>query len=179
MMAGRATSVRMDCGGICIVRTPRIDDAEPLYAIANDWEIARYMRDLFPHPYAIEDARAWIERNASDDATHFVIEVDGRVAGGIGYVRFDAERRFSAVLGYWVARRFQGRGVATAAAGSVANLAFEREDIVRLEAGVYSNNPASMRVLEKCGFEREGSLRRDVVKGDEFLDRVMYARLRP
>lgn len=111
-------------------------------------------------------------------STHFVIEVDGTFAGGIGYLRFEAERRLSGEIGYWLGRRFWGRGIATAALRKVADLAFEREPILRLEAGAYSNNPASARVLEKCGFVREGVLRSAVIKGDEILDVIMYAKIR-
>ena len=167
----------LDCG-VCIVRLFRTDDAEELQAIANDPEIARTLLDLFPNPYTLDDARAWIALNARDDATNFLIEVDGVPGGAVGYTRFDAERRCTAETGYWIARKFWGRGIATAALKAVAGLAFERDDIVRLEAGVYSNNPASMRVLEKCGFEREGIFRRDTIKNGEILDRMMYAKLR-
>ncbi|MBV8584496.1 MAG: GNAT family N-acetyltransferase [Candidatus Eremiobacteraeota bacterium] len=154
------------------------DDAEELRALADDWEVARYLRDRFPHPYTLNDARLWLDHNAHPLAPSFAIEVDGRYAGGIGYERFDAERRFTAEIGYWLGRKFWGRGIATAAVSAVADLVFEREDIVRLEAGAYSNNLQSQRVLKKCGFEREGILRRAVIKGDEILDVVMYAKLR-
>ena len=126
----------------------------------------------------MDDARDWLKLNAHPASTSFAIEVDGEYAGGVGYERFEAERRFVAEIGYWVGRKYWGRGVATAAVRAVAALAFKREDIERLEAGAYSNNPASQRVLEKCGFHREGILGRAVVKGDEILDVVMYAKLR-
>ncbi|MBV8153004.1 MAG: GNAT family N-acetyltransferase [Candidatus Eremiobacteraeota bacterium] len=160
------------------MRTYREDDAEALQALADDWEVARYMRDRFPHPYGIADAREWIAKNAHPLSTNFAIEADGEYAGGVGYMRFENEARLTAEAGYWLGRKFWGRGIATAAFGCLVQLAFEREDVVRLEAGAYSNNPRSQRVLEKCGFQREGVHRRAVIKGDEILDVVMYAKLR-
>ena len=56
--------------------------------------------------------------------------------------------------------------------------AMEALGLERVYAGVYSNNPSSMRVLEKAGFVREGVQRRAVIKRGEILDLVMYARLR-
>jgi RimJ/RimL family protein N-acetyltransferase len=168
----------LDCG-LCIVRTYRKKDAEPLQRLADDWEVARYLRDGFPHPYTAKHAREWVKMTADPRSTHFAVEVDGAFAGGIGYVRFDAERQLSGEIGYWLGRPFWGRGIATAALRSVAGLAFERETgVLRLEAPVFSNNPRSARVLEKCGFVREGVLRRAVVKRDEILDVVMYAKIR-
>jgi RimJ/RimL family protein N-acetyltransferase len=160
------------------VRTYRDDDAEALAALANDWEVARFLRDRFPHPYTIDDARRWLDLNAGSDGGHYALEVGGAFAGGIGYERFAAECRLTAEIGYWLGRKFWGRGVATAAVAHVADLAFEREEIVRLEAATFSNNDRSARVLEKCGFHREGVHRRAVVKRDEILDLLMYAKLR-
>jgi RimJ/RimL family protein N-acetyltransferase len=170
--------MQLDCGP-CVVRTSRRDDVEALVEIANDWEVARFLRDRFPHPYTRADARDWVERTATEESTHFIIEIDGRVAGGIGYIPRTAEERRTAEIGYWLGRAFHGRGVATAACRALTELAFEEHDLLRVEARPHSNNPASMRVLEKCGFEREGVLRRAIVKAGEILDVAIYAKLRP
>lgn len=55
---------------------------------------------------------------------------------------------------------------------------FERFDIVRLQAGVFASNPASMRVLEKCGFVREAVLRDAITKNGIVMDEVMHVRFR-
>ena len=62
----------------------------------------------------------------------------------------------------------------TDAVGLLVPVAFERYDIVRLQAGIFSNNPASMRVLEKCGFIREAVCRNAITKNGALLDEVMY-----
>lgn len=136
------------------------------------------MRDLFPHPYCIEDADDWIARNGHSSATHFAIEVAGGITGGIGYVPFDGERRMTAEIGYWVGQRFWGHGIATAACGALTRWIFRKTEIERLQAEVYVPNRASQRVLEKCGYEAEGILRRAIVKNGEVLDAIVYAKLR-
>ena len=77
------------------------------------------------------------------------IELDGAVAGNIGSFDLDGRRE----VGYWIDRAFWGRGVATRALEQ-----FLRQDETRrpLFAGVAPHNVGSMRVLEKCGFERTG-----------------------
>jgi ribosomal-protein-alanine N-acetyltransferase len=169
--------MRLDCGP-CVVRTPRADDAEQLAAIANDWEVARYLRDSFPHPYTLDDAREWLARTSGDDTTNFAIEVDGRFAGGVGFVALSGEERHTAEIGYWLGRDFRGKGIATAACGAVGDLAFAGNDFIRLEARVHADNPASARVLEKCGYQCEGRLRNALVKGGKILDAWLYARIR-
>jgi ribosomal-protein-alanine N-acetyltransferase len=73
---------------------------------------------------------------------------------------------------YW------GRGIVTAAVGATVRFIFANFDIVRLAAPVFEWNPASMRVLEKCGFVREGVLRKSVEKDGQIIDAVLYASLR-
>jgi RimJ/RimL family protein N-acetyltransferase len=66
----------------------------------------------------------------------------------------------------------------SAAVRATAEFALSQLDLVRLEAPVFEWNPASMRVLEKCGFVREGVLRKSVVKDGKIIDAVIYARVR-
>ncbi len=80
-------------------------------------------------------------------------------------------------LGYWLGVEFWGKGYATQAAIAVLNYGFGTLELHRIEAGHYPRNPASGRVLEKIGMQREGLMRGDVLKGHQFEDTVLYARL--
>ncbi|MDD4255705.1 MAG: GNAT family protein [Methanofollis sp.] len=71
-------------------------------------------------------------------------------------------------MGYWLSEKYWGRGIATDAVRATVSRAFDLYPIVRLQAGVFENNPASMRVLEKCGFMREAIMKDGVVM-DEYL----------
>jgi len=79
------------------------------------------------------------------------VTVDGEVAGSI-VAWWDQDRRF---VGYWLGRPFWGRGVGTRA----VKLFLQRERVRPLYADPFSGNPASIRILEKCGFERSGTVR--------------------
>jgi ribosomal-protein-alanine N-acetyltransferase len=106
------------------------------------------------------------------------IDVSGEAVGGIGIHLLDDVKRRSAEIGYWISESLWGRGIVTDAVRSLVPVTFKRYDIVRLQAGIFSNNPASMRVLEKCGFTREAVHRNAIVKMGVILDEMMYVHFR-
>lgn len=163
----------------CVIRPWQEGDLSSLLAHANDRDVWRNLRDAFPHPYTEPDGQAWIAHaSGADPVTNFAIEVEGAAVGGVGIdLGVDVYRR-TAEIGYWLGRAFWGRGIVTAAVVAVSEWAFSRFDLIRLEAGVFSWNPASMRVLEKAGYVQEGVHRRGVTKDGHTLDRVMFARLK-
>ena len=170
--------VNIDCG-VCVLREWREDDIERLPALANDWDIAGNMRDSFPYPYERKNAEIWVRFNlAKARPENFAIEVDGELAGAVGCLVLDGERRGCAEVGYWIARKFWGRGLATAACRALTEYLFERCDLRRLEAHAHGGNLASQRVLEKSGFRREGILRAAVIKGGEVRDVHLFGKLR-
>jgi RimJ/RimL family protein N-acetyltransferase len=143
---------------------------------ANDVDIWLNVRDVFPHPYSLADAKGWIARIAGQNpVTVFVIEVDGEAAGTIGLHRRHDVQRLSAEVGYWLGRAFWGRGIVTDALRAVSRYGFETLGLVRIDALSFAHNAASRRVLAKAGFVEEGVLRKAVIKNGEILDTVMCA----
>jgi [ribosomal protein S5]-alanine N-acetyltransferase len=166
-------------GGVVTLRPWRRGDEEQLVELADNPNVARYMADVFASPYTMNDAIEWIALNeASHPSTHFAILLGERIAGGAGYTLQGGERRIVAQIGYWLGERYWGRGIATAACGALTRYAFERHGLRRIEAAVYAPNVASHRVLEKCGYQREGRVRNAVIKNDEVLDAYLYAIVR-
>lgn len=155
-------------------------DAAELTAQANDRRIWLGLRDVFPHPYGIDDARAFIGRAMEmSPRTLLAVEVDGRVAGGIGYALHGDVERVSAEVGYWLGHEFWGRGIATTAVRLLTRHAFGAQpELRRLYAMPYARNLASARVLEKAGYTREAVLRQAVIKDGQVLDQFVYAILR-
>jgi len=162
------------------LRPWRREDASELALLANDRRVWLNLRDAFPHPYGLEDAERFIARAGSmSPQTYFAIEVDGRVVGGIGYTPHTDVERIAAEVGYWLAVEYWGRGIATAAVTALTGLAFSAHpELQRLYAVLFATNPSSARVLEKCGYRREGTLRRSAIKDGQVLDQWMYAVLR-
>jgi len=167
--------MRLECPQ-CVVRDWSLGDKDALVHVANSRAVWRNMTDMFPYPYGEVEADAWFSFLAGmPEPTHWVIEVDGRVAGGIGVEIGEGVFSRSANFGYWLGEPFWGRGIMTAAAQMVAPYAMAQFNLCRLEADVFEWNPASMRVLERCGFVREGVSAASVLKDGQVIDRVVYA----
>jgi RimJ/RimL family protein N-acetyltransferase len=78
-----------------------------------------------------------------------------------------------------VAEDVWGKGICTAAVKLICQYVFEHSDIVRIFAEIFAHNAASCRVLEKAGFQYEGTLRSSAVKSEKVIDVKMYALIKP
>lgn len=137
-----------------ILRAPCFEDARTIAALANDRRIAENTLRI-PHPYGLADAQSFITAaNASDGEIVFLIATrGGTVIGGCGIARFGEE---PPEIGYWLGVPFWGQGYATEAARAVIDHAFDDLGYDALAGGARVSNPASRRVLEKCGFQWTG-----------------------
>lgn len=151
-------------------------DADDLVFHANDAHVARNLGERFPHPYMLVDAHAFIAHalHLSHEKS-WAIEINRVASGGIGVHPGEGVERHSAELGYWLGRAYWGEGIATAAVRALVPHALRELKLYRLQARVFADNPASMRVLERCGFVPEAVLRRLVVKDERLLDMHVYA----
>jgi RimJ/RimL family protein N-acetyltransferase len=137
-----------------------------------------------PFPYTEQDADAWLalsEKITQEQGrpVHFAIrDAAGALIGACGFDGFQAGQSHRAEIGYWMARPFWGRGLMTAAVQRACSHAFEEFGLVKITAHVFTHNPASARVLQKCGFVQEGLLRKQYRKDDRFLDAWLFALLR-
>ena len=168
------------------VRTPRSTvrdwrraDREALLLYADNRNVWRNLTHEFPHPYSAADADAWLARvDAMLEPTHWAIEHEGEAVGGIGVRLREGVYAKTAEIGYWLGEPFWGRGLMSEVVAAVAPYAMQRYGLVRLEAPVFAWNPASMRVLEKSGFVREGVLRKSAFKDGHVIDTVVYSRVK-
>lgn len=169
-------------GTKCALRPWRGDDAGPLARYANNPRVSRNLCDHFPFPYSVEDAHTWIREQVAlskPPIKNFAITVANSVAGGIGFVPLEGNRRVTAVAGYWLGEPFWGRGIATEAVSMLQDHIWANfSGIHRIEASIFEWNAASCRVLEKCGFIREARLRRACIKDGGVIDLFLYARVR-
>lgn len=162
------------------IRPWAADDLESLVRHANAWDVARHLRDRFPHPYTSDDGQAWLRHCAAlDPCTAFAIAVDGAAVGGIGVTPGEDVFRHAAELGYWLGQAYWGRGIMSRVVAEFSAWAFGAFELERIFALTFEGNPASARVLEKAGFALEGRLRRAALKEGRFLDCLVYARLNP
>jgi RimJ/RimL family protein N-acetyltransferase len=167
-------------GSRCTLRPWHSADAEPLAKYANNANIARNLRDRFPHPYTLRDAKAFIQSCAAvRPHLSFAIVVDQEAVGGIGISPGSDVERFSAEIGYWLAEPFWGRGIAAEALELMAVYTFSTCRLLRLFALPFAENRQSTRVLEKAGYTREAILRSSAVKDGTVRDQALYALVNP
>ena len=163
------------CGSLCMLRPWRLDDVAALAALANDPDVVRYVGHSFPSPYTREDAESYVHLQLdAPEVRSWAIEVDGALAGGIGITPGVRERAGNVMIGYWLGKRFWGRGVASDAVRTLTAHTLTALRPRRLWAFVNAANPASARVLEKAGYVREAVLADAIVDrtgavGDELI----------
>ena len=163
----------------CTVRSWEWRDRDAIVRHANNRNVSINLRDRFPYPYTVNDARRWLDSVVGrDPETNFAIAVADEAVGGIGFTVQDDVARRSAEIGYWLGEEFWGRGIATDALIAVTDYAFANYDLCRLYAHVFEWNQASARVLEKAGYVFEGRSRKSVTKEGKTIDQLMYAMVR-
>jgi [ribosomal protein S5]-alanine N-acetyltransferase len=167
-------------GARCVVRAFQMADAPSVAACANDRRIWLQLRDLFPHPYTLADAEAYMARvGAINPPLSLAIVVEGRAVGGVGLMPMTDVNRASAEIGYWLGVDYWGRGIGTEAVELVTAWAFQAHRLLRIFAQPFADNLASRRVIEKAGFTLEGTMRRSAVKNGVVRDQALYARWNP
>lgn len=123
---------------VCTVRDWQQSDKAALLPLANNRNVWRNLTHLFPHPYTDANADQWFARLASmSPVTHWVIEADGQLVGGIGLILGEGVHSRSAQLGYRLGEPFWGRGIATAAVQAMTAHALPTYSLCRIEAAVF------------------------------------------
>ena len=161
-----------------VLRPWQTADELALVRHANNRNIWRNVRDRFPHPYTERDAKLWIKiANRDTTMLNLAMEVDGEAVGGLGVIFKDDVYQRTAEIGYWLSETYWSRGLTSRAVSALSDYIFTHYNIVRLYAGIFENNTASARVLEKAGYTFEARLRDNVFKDGEVMDELVYARL--
>ena len=162
-----------------IIRNWEQKDTPFLAENANNTNIWNNVRDRFPYPYSEKDANNFINfASGKEEAQDFAIIIEGKAAGGIGYVPGTDVERLNAEIGYWLGEKYWGRGIMTDVVKNFADYIFNNTDIVRLFAPVFEFNEPSMRILEKAGFEKLAIFKNAAIKNKKIIDMHYYELLK-
>ena len=165
----------------CRIRKWELSDAKDLAAALSNKKVQDNLRDGLPYPYTEQDGKEFISAMLSADENEtfaFAITVDNMVIGSIGIFRQGNIHRQTAELGYYIAEEYWGKGIMTEAVKQICEYVFANSDIIRIYAEPFAYNIASCRVLEKVGFQYEGTLRSNAVKNGKVIDMEMYSLLK-
>jgi [ribosomal protein S5]-alanine N-acetyltransferase len=134
-----------------------------------------------PFPYTEADAEEWLALVQKTTQEHgqpvnWAIRNEADyLIGGIGFDGLAIGKSHRAEIGYWLAKPYWGQGIMTAVVRKTCEFAFAQWNLLKITAHVFAFNPASARVLEKCGFEQEGYLKKHHRKDGRLIDARLYA----
>lgn len=171
-----------------VLDTPRLTlrpmtmrDAQDIYAYSCDREVARHV--LWDAHRSVADSRAYLRyiirqyRDGAPSSYGIVLKQTGRLVGTIGFMWL-SEENSTVEVGYSLARPLWNQGLMTEALTALIEMAFTTLHIHRIEAQHESSNPASGRVMLKCGMTHEGTLRGRIFNKGQFVTVDLYAILR-
>ncbi|HET7121026.1 MAG TPA: GNAT family protein [Solirubrobacterales bacterium] len=165
-------------GSSVLLRDWREDDAPVLEAVCGEWDVCQFTS--VPWSYSLADATNWVVRNrekrSRGEVLSLAIAATDRspVVGNVNLTRFSADGR-EAALGYWLVPGARGRGLASAAALTLAGWGFEVMGLGRIELAILPENAASHRVAERLGATSEGLRRGSHEAGGRRWDMEIYA----
>lgn len=165
----------------CRIRAWNFSDAKVLPVILSDNGIRDHLRDGLPCPYTEKDGREYILAVLDADENDmfaFAVESEGKCIGSISVTRQKNIHRLTGELGYYIARKYWGKGIMTEVVKQICRYVFDKSDIIRIYAEPFAFNVASCRVLEKAGFSYEGTLRSNAIKNGKVIDMKMYSLLK-
>jgi [ribosomal protein S5]-alanine N-acetyltransferase len=167
------------------IRPPQMADFEIWAALREQsrdflqpWEPTWPRDDLTRGAFRRRLERYARELERNEAFPFFVFRASDRVlVGGLNLTNVRRGAASMASLGYWMGAPFAGRGVMGNAVRQVCRLAFDELDIRRIEAACLPENAASVRLLEKTGFAREGLAREYLAINGAWRDHLLYAKL--
>ncbi len=157
-------------------RTFQNSDVKSLALHGNNENVSRFLREVFPYPYTEEAATWWVSKGCYLENTfNLAITLNDECIGSAGLQFQENEHRFSCELGFWLGEKYWGQGIAKKAVEKLKEIAFNEHGVKRLYGTVVSDNIASMKVLESCGFTLEGVLKNNQFLRGRFYDEYIYA----
>lgn len=166
---------------ICKIRKWKLSDAANLAAALSNKKVQDNLRDGLPYPYTEQDGIDFISAMLSadkNDTFAFAVTIDDKAIGSIGAFRQSNIHQLTAELGYYIAEEYWGKGIMAEAVKQICEYVFSVSDIIRIYAEPFAYNTASCRVLEKSGFQYEGTLRKNAVKNGKVLDMKLYSKIK-
>lgn len=168
-----------------VLSTPRtrmkemtFHDAEDMFEYASDEEISRFA--TWPAHQTIEDSQRFlnliIQRYHHGEIAPWGIydKQSERLIGTCGFGNWN-QNHARAEIGYALSRTYWGQGIMTEVVDEVIRYGFSKMKLVRIEARCFPNNYASIRVLEKCGMEQEGMLRKHILAKGCYEDVLQFS----
>jgi ribosomal-protein-serine acetyltransferase len=129
----------------------------------------------------VEDTRQFVDLQLSKfqkgEALHETIFYQNRVAGVLGFNRINSQNKVGQI-GYWLGKKFTGRGIVTLAVNDLLKLGFEYLSLQKVEIHCAVKNKKSRAIPERLGFKNEGVIRQAELVAGNYLDHTVYGLLK-
>lgn len=159
------------------LRYPRLGDARRFYEILNNPKFIHFN----VKPESIEAEREWIkgcpEKRKTNYSHEYAILYKGEVVGGCG-IKINQHRTYIGEIGYFIDEDCWGKGIATRATKMLERICFEELNVSRVEILMKIENKASERVAIKCGYKKEGIMKKTLKQKDTLCDCYLYAKVK-
>ncbi|MFA6272138.1 MAG: GNAT family N-acetyltransferase [Patescibacteria group bacterium] len=158
------------------IRKQKVSDAKRFYEILNNPNFI-YFRIC---PKSIEAERKILQKHAKQNKKslnqHFAIMYDTKMVGGCG-IKINPDNKQCGEIGYFLDEAYWGRGITTKAVKQLEKIGFKKMKLVRIEIKMNTKNSGSQKVAIKCGYKKEGIMRKAARRGDELHDAYLYAKV--
>ncbi len=134
-----------------------------------------------PHPYGQGQADQWVAfcdeqtKRVGSTLQWAIRDESAALVGAIGFSEFKPGEAHKAELGYWVAKPFWGKGIATDAVKTICKMGFDEMGLIRISASILAHNERSEKVLNKAGFKLEGTMKYYYYKNEMLIDGRLFA----
>jgi [ribosomal protein S5]-alanine N-acetyltransferase len=153
-------------------------DETLLVSYLNDEAQTLFLSARLPQPYTSEAAHWWVNTGSKIGIVYAIIH-NGIFVGSISAIPGEFEKQKTAEIGYWVARSYWGKGIASEALQKFTDFLFENTDFIRLNASVFEGNLGSAKVLQKCGYKLETVLEKAIYKNGVVFNEMLYSKICP
>ncbi|QTD41891.1 GNAT family N-acetyltransferase [Sporosarcina sp. Te-1] len=157
-------------------------DAETVKRLCDNYNI--YKSTLYlPYPYSLDDALVWMEthkKNFDEDQSYELAITDKESGELFGAISLSNNQRCkNGEIAYWIGEEYWGKGYGTEAAKAMIDFAFDEKKLHKVFARYFSSNPASGRIMDKIGMEREGILKDQVMKDGKYEHLIHFGIINP
>lgn len=159
------------------LRYQQIIDAQRFFEILSNPNFVF----ITANPKSVEEEVEWLKQNPkrrrNNTEWNYAILYDQVVVGSVG-IKIDFHRPYIGEIGYFIDEAYWNKGIASEAVKMAETKGFTRLGLKRIEIKMEPKNKASEKVAVKCGYQKEGLLRKAVVDRDgELKDVSLYAKV--
>ena len=158
------------------LRNQRVSDAKRFFEILNNPNF-KYFHVC---PKDVESEKEFLRQNAkkrkNNLAYNYAILFKGKLVGGCG-IKIDQHRTFIGEIGYFLDEAFWGKGIVTKAVKILEKIGFQKLGLKRINILMDPKNLGSEKVAIKCGYKKEGTMKKSIKDGNKFSDAHLYAKV--